>query len=63
MLGTNVRDLSKSDQMKRGGIVKIIKGRRQKIENKGKVKGGRIGRMELVYQRMAEIQNSGGDPF
>lgn len=26
------------------------------MENKGKVKGGRIGRMELVYERMVKIQ-------
>lgn len=26
------------------------------MENKGKVKGGRIGRMELVYQRIVKIQ-------
>lgn len=33
------------------------------MEKKRKVKGDRIGRMELVYQRMVKIQNSGGDPF
>lgn len=43
--------------MKRGGIVRISKGRDKK-GNEGKGKRGRIGRMELAYQRMAKIQNS-----